>query len=591
MSSAIQQDSCRIPCFCRFQFVFFKKPCYNKKSMEEIKHTVPEMKAFMDKMSGIYDIVRLVNASECYTITMENDDSISYGNNCFCTWERNGRCKNCSSYRAHVTGSRQEKTETFNGKQYRIMSVPATLILNDGTPCSCVIELITIIAEQNAAPDAPNTAKSAYEHARSSALDSSIVSEKDMLTQLDSKEVFFRKVRQELMDNPDDVRYIIYADIDDFKLVNDLFGRIQGNEILLKTAEYIQDVCAKEHLCCRMAGDIFAFSLKKEDYDESALERVVEKISLLIQNTAYPLKIRFGIYEIVSPEMTVSFMCDCAKLALKSIKGDNVRHIAWYNNELVEQKKYEQGIVGAFDQALANREFQIYLQPQIDSETVLQGAEVLVRWLDPEKGLIPPVAFIGIFEKTGLISQLDKNVWEQAAETLKKWQGTNKSHLYLSINISAKDFYYLDVYKTLTEIVEKYQIDPHKLRLEITESVLMSDVEKLLALTRRLHQYGFFIEIDDFGKGYSSLAMLKDIDVDVLKIDMEFLRETEHEEKSRVILGSIINMSKQLGIAVITEGVETKNQMELLQDLGCNMFQGFYFAKPMPVPEFERKYF
>ena len=548
------------------------------------------MKAFLQKMAEIYDAVRLVNASECYTINMTQDNTISYEHNCFCTWERGERCKNCSSYRAHLTGTRQEKTEVFKGKIYRILSVPTTLILNDNTPVDSVIELITIDDPQESEKN-KDLRKSAFETAKSAALDKTIVSDRDMLTGLDSKEEFFRKVRKLLMDKPEETRYLIYADIDDFKLVNDLFGRIEGNGVLLRTADFFRDICTGDDLCTRADSDIFMLCQEKSHFSEDALLDIAAKVTTLIKQTAYPLKIRFGVFKITTPEMTVSFMCDCAKLALKSIKGDNVKRIAWYNEELVEQKKYEQSIVGAFDTALSERQFHIYLQPQISSEEGLQGAEVLVRWIDPEKGLIPPVAFISILEKTGLISQLDKNVWEQAAETLQKWQGTDKKDLYLSINISAKDFYYLDVYQTLTEIVETYNIDPKKLRLEITESVLMSDVEKLLALTKKLHQYGFFIEIDDFGKGYSSLAMLKDIDVDVLKIDMEFLRETEHEEKSRIILGSIIEMSKRLNMNVITEGVETQSQLELLKNLGCEMFQGYYFAKPMPVDEFEKKYF
>ncbi|MCR5452458.1 MAG: EAL domain-containing protein, partial [Lachnospiraceae bacterium] len=168
-----------------------------------------------------------------------------------------------------------------------------------------------------------------------------------------------------------------------------------------------------------------------------------------------------------------------------------------------------------------------------------------------------------------------------------KWKDTEFSDLYISVNISPLDFYYIDVYTTLVDIVKKYDIDRHKLKLEITETAIMSDVEKQILRVADLRNFGFTVEIDDFGAGYSSLAMLKDIEADVLKIDMSFLRETEHAERSRNVLASIVQMADKLKMGTITEGVESINQVDMLNKMGCDRFQGFYFAKPMPVSEFE----
>ena len=421
--------------------------------------------------------------------------------------------------------------------------------------------------------------------------------EYDALTGLYSKEGFYCAVARTLSQSPACERYIVCTDIDDFKLVNDLFGRQKGNDVLKKTAFYLRSLCGADErggtdvLCARIAADRFAVCLRAAEFSEDALLAVADKLSTVIKRMSSPVIIRFGVYKIADAGAAVSVMAGYAKRALKSIKGDSVKRVAYYDGSFLAQKQHEQRVVSAFDAALQDRQFKIYLQPQVSATHGLQGAEVLVRWLHPQRGLVPPAAFIDTLEKTGLISELDKNVWEQAAALLKSWQGTDKDALYLSINLSAKDFYYLDVYETVTGIAERYQIAPCKLRLEITESVLMSDVAKLLDITRRLRERGFFIEIDDFGKGYSSLSMLKDIDVDVLKIDMEFLRKTEHEEKSRIILESIIAMSKRLGIAVITEGVETEAQKALLESLGCTLFQGYYFAKPMAAEDFECRYF
>ena len=550
------------------------------KKMNKIAYSIADMKAFISQMSSIYDAVRLVNASECCVMELGNDGKISYGTACFNVWNRTTRCKNCSSYRAHVTGMRQEKKEIFQNNVYHITSLPATLILDDGTPYYCIMELITVTGKSADASTEDRT------EAEASSED-----EKDVLTGLYNAEAFYRKVRETLKASPDCAPFIIYADIDDFKLVNDLFGRVRGNEILFQTSNILKGLCSGTDICTRLAADKFLIYMDSAHYDEQRFLNASREVKKLIGHSAITLHIRFGIYTIEDKSLAVTVMCDRAKIAFQTIRGDSQRFIAFYNAELMQQKLQEQKIISEFSDALAARQFQIYLQPQISAEKGLFGAEVLVRWQHPKQGLIAPGAFIGILEKTGLISRLDEYIWEEAVSLLKKWEGTERDGLHLSINISGKDFYYMDIYQTLTSLVEKYGISPQKLRLEITETVLMSDIEKLIAITNRLRAYGFFIEIDDFGKGYSSLSMLKDIDVDMLKIDMEFLRETEHQDKSKVILGTVINMSKQLGMNVITEGVETEKQVRHLQQLGCHNFQGFYFARPMPVADFEQKYF
>ena len=193
-------------------------------------------------------------------------------------------------------------------------------------------------------------------------------------------------------------------------------------------------------------------------------------------------------------------------------------------------------------------------------------------------------------EKNGLISEVDKYIWELACKQLKKWKSEGKEHLYISVNISPRDFYFLNIYQIFTSLVETYDISPKNLKLEITETAIVLDVNRQLELIERLRNYGFIVEMDDFGSGYSSLNMLKDIQVDVLKIDMAFLRKSKDETRSKKILHMIINLSKQLGMPVISEGVETKEQVEYLSELGCDMFQGYYFAKPMDVTSFEQLY-
>ena len=225
------------------------------------------------------------------------------------------------------------------------------------------------------------------------------------------------------------------------------------------------------------------------------------------------------------------------------------------------------------------------MQPIVDAAGRVLGAEALVRWIHPTDGFLSPAAFIPVFENNGMIAQVDKHMWRCACEALARWK--DRRDLFISINISPKDFYFMDVAAELRAIVAEFGVEPSRLRVEITETVMMTDVEHRVEMLKDLRRDGFIIEIDDFGSGFSSLNMLKDMPVDVLKIDMAFLTKAEDDAKARTIVRNVIQMSKELGIESLTEGVETDAQRRMLAEMGCRMYQGFYFAKPMPVEDFE----
>ena len=283
-------------------------------------------------------------------------------------------------------------------------------------------------------------------------------------------------------------------------------------------------------------------------------------------------------------------MCDRAFMAVKTIKGNLQKKIAYYNVELRKNLIYDQQVTGEFPVALENNQFEMYLQPQVKNDGNVYGAEALVRWNHPKNSIVYPNSFISILEKKGLIINLDKYIWECAAKKLKQWKDNGIEDMYISVNISPIDFIYTDIYQTFVNLVKKYDINPQSLKLEITESAILMNLEKQLVLINKLRSFGFQIEMDDFGSGYSSLNMLKDIPFDILKIDMAFLQATKNPERSIQILHSIIKLSKRLNMPVITEGVETKEQVEFLKDMGTDYYQGFYFARPMKVQDFESKY-
>jgi EAL domain-containing protein (putative c-di-GMP-specific phosphodiesterase class I) len=373
-------------------------------------------------------------------------------------------------------------------------------------------------------------------------------------------------------------------------MVNDLFGFDRGNELIQKMATMLSMSLHKEELVGRIVADQFAILTRKSIFDDTYFMDQIQGITNIITSSYYTMTIHCGLYEVVNTEMDVSLMCDRANMAISTLRDRADNCMATYQDAMMASILHDRQVAGRLEKAVALGEFVIYLQSQVDSEGIPCGAEALVRWNDPNKGILGPGDFIDILEKTGCLYQLDQHVWELAAKQLSDWKGTVFSNLYISVNISPKDFYYVDIYKTFTGLVDRYKIDPAKLKLEITESALMKEPARQFQIINRLHNVGFQFEIDDFGSGYSSLSMLKDMPADILKIDMEFLHETENRGRSKTILDSVIKLAHELDMTVITEGVEKKSQVDFLSNMGCEIFQGYYFSKPVTVSEFEKKY-
>ena len=413
----------------------------------------------------------------------------------------------------------------------------------------------------------------------------------DYLTDLLNRESFFVEVSKMLSISPNVKRLMLCSNIKDFKLINDLFGIEMGDEVLKRQAQLMRTLAREDDICGRITGDKFAMIMPKERFNEEIFRNLINNLCLLTKESSYRMHIHVGIYEIENPEESVLNMYDKASMSIEKIKNDYHEIFAYYDDKVMKKLIHEKNVVSEFDRAIENKEFTLYLQPQVCDGNKVYGAEALVRWQHPVKGIVFPGDFIQILEKAGLIYKLDKYIWESAVKKLREWKDRGKKDFYISVNISAKDFLYLDVFNTLKSLVEKYDVSPENLKLEITETILMTDVMNQMDVISRLREYGFKLEMDDFGSGYSSLNSLKDIDIDIIKIDMLFIRDTNNAERSRIILESVISMARSLKLDVICEGVETKEQVDMLIALGCNVFQGYYFSKPVTVMEFEQKYF
>lgn len=412
----------------------------------------------------------------------------------------------------------------------------------------------------------------------------------DSLTGLLNRESFFKEAQKVLSAEPLVPRYMVCTDIKNFKMFNELFGAENGDLILKMQAEMLNYAKYDKVVIGRISGDKFAMLIRQRDFKPELAVNNTRRIYEVTEDIQFPLTIFIGVYEIQDANENVRSMYDKAYMAIKNIQEGNNTRIVFYDSSLLNRIMEEKNIISRFDNALANNQFVFFLQSQINSKNnKCEGAEALVRWNYPEKGILPPSDYINILEKSGQIYKLDKYIWEEVVKVLKDWQtrGINK---YISVNVSVKDFYYIDVYKELTELVEKYGVSPSKLNIEITESVLSNRNQSPRDTVIKLQKYGFKIEMDDFGSGYSSLNLLKDISMDVLKIDMGFLARTENSERAFLIINAITKMAKNLGMQIIAEGVETEVQTEILVKANVDLFQGYLYSKPISLSEFEEKY-
>ena len=546
--------------------------------------TVEEIRDYLAEMSGKYDLARVVDPVECRILEFREDGKISMNESCYGIWNAEQKCINCSSAIACRTGCHQEKAEYFQDNVYFIQSNPITLKLSNGSAYDAVVELVSVEEESGRKANdraAENVGARAAHY----------LAHHDSLTNVLNADAFYELARGMIKNSPELSWVMITSNIMNFRLVNTLFGVLKGNEVLVRTASYLREIAeGARGLCGRLGSDQFALLIPRARYTEESLLNTAQGLEKDFNSGIYTFCIHFGVYEIDDPSMPVSVMCGRANSALRTIREDLTRTLAYFDDIILQKIVLEQKVIGGFEEALKGGQFKMFLQPLVGKNGEVLGAEALARWCRPDGTVVMPGDFIDTLENAGLIQKLDMYIWELAVKQLSLWRAAGKTKLTISVNMSARDFLSIDVYDVLTKLAEQYQVDCSQLRLEITETALLVEPEKSDAIVSRLREKGFLVEIDDFGKGYSSLSLLKDIKADVLKIDMSFLREIRDRERSRIILKSVISMADSLGMDVISEGVETEQQLRMLSEMGCKHFQGYFFSRPITVDEFETKF-
>lgn len=395
---------------------------------------------------------------------------------------------------------------------------------------------------------------------------------------------FYEKAKEMIRESKEDM-CIVMMDIMNFKVVNDLYGMANGDRVLSQIARELEKLGqGKEFIVARFSGDHFYMCMKRADFDNIKFPK---KFKAFVGNM--DLNVSYGVFFVdEQKDVPINIMCDRASLAAHNKDNKIVDYIRYYSDAERTKILKEQEIENEMEQALDERQFCVFVQPKYDlSREQIVGGEALVRWKHPKKGMIPPFEFIGVFEKNGFIIRLDYFVWEETCKLLSKLKKEGYGGYPISINVSRAHFYGDGLIEKLQGLIEKYDLDPQELELEITETICAEDPEIIYKKVRQLQEAGFKVAMDDFGSGYSSLNMLKEMPLDIIKMDLKFLDGGDNEEKSHYILQTLISLAQNMKLLVVVEGVETKVQVEFLRDIGSYYAQGYYFSRPVEISVYE----
>lgn len=412
---------------------------------------------------------------------------------------------------------------------------------------------------------------------------------KDSLTGLLQRKYFMNYVATADNYAPEQDRDILVLDINRFHIINEIHGRKYGNRILSEIGKsirsYIED---KYGVACRSGGDSFYIYLSHQENPEELLWQI--HLNLEDNLGEDKINIRMGVYSHADKSLEIEKRFDCALLACKSIKDNRKGDISYYDIDMHKRENYEEKLMSDMEKGIEEGQFEVYYQPKFAIQTevpFLSSAEALIRWKHPELGVINPDIFIPIFEKNGLIQKLDQYIWKTAARQVARWKKKFQITIPVSVNVSRIDLLEPDFVETICKIVREANISPAEYMIEVTESAYTEDSQNIIDIVSQLRNFGFHIEMDDFGTGYSSLNMISSLPIDVLKLDMAFVKHIHEDFKALRMVEIVMDIARLLNVKVVAEGVEVEAQHEILKKIGVNLIQGYYYSRPVPAREFE----
>ncbi|KYJ86610.1 putative bifunctional diguanylate cyclase/phosphodiesterase [Sulfurovum riftiae] len=395
--------------------------------------------------------------------------------------------------------------------------------------------------------------------------------------------------------------YILLIDLDHFKTINDTLGHEIGDKVLIEVARRIKDFCGKDHLISRLGGDEFTIISEEFEYMEHCREishtfakKLLQRLKepYLIERHHLYLSASIGVNGIGHKSSEARHFIKEADIAMYEAKAQGRDGIIVFNEALAKRVEYHLELERRLYFALEHNEIDLRYQPQMNSSKELVGCEVLVRWRNDKFGFVPPAEFIGIAEKTGLIIELGHYIMEESFKTLQTWDAQGIELEQFSINLSVRQFFNSDFLNQVEALAEKYLSDRtrKKVVFEVTETILIEDMYKIIAIMNKLRRIGISFSLDDFGTGYSSLSSLRQMPIDELKVDRTFVSHINKYESDKLMITTILAMAKIFNLKTVAEGVENEEQFEFLKSNGCNLFQGFYFSKALEHRAFETFY-
>lgn len=402
------------------------------------------------------------------------------------------------------------------------------------------------------------------------------------------------QIFEEHLNALDRMASVVIFDITKFKVINDMYGYERGNQVLQRIAQLLREEMLPHECFCRSAADNFVMLLSYQDRPQfhTRLNHLAAQIrrDCTAADACVMLDVAFGVYE-VTEHIPFYIMMDRAHLALEKAKKSVNDKVQFYDEQDRRRILTERQVENSMEAALQHEEFCVYLQPKVDFKTgKMTEAEALVRWITPEKGVIAPDDFVPVFERNGFILKLDMYILEQVVKLQTKWRKEGRPPVPVAVNFSRRHLNDSLYITQMTRLVDRYQVPHHLIEVELTESLILDNVELAQNVIRGLHQKDFSVVMDDFGSGYSSLNVLKELQFDGIKLDKEFLNGFDNTQAAKQVIIGAVEMIKKLGVKVIAEGVESSSQVEFFRTIGCDLGQGYYFDKPLPVPDFEKRW-
>lgn len=409
----------------------------------------------------------------------------------------------------------------------------------------------------------------------------------DPQTGIPNRVAFVRDAELLLKSNPAKKYVVCSGNVNKFKIIDDLYGFEAGDKVLHIVSVVLKYTVGSEGLCASLGGGNFALFF---EYTPENMARLTKRefIDCSVLGIAFRVTMRFGLYVAQDRSESIMNMMNYATISMDKNSSPMENTFTMYTQEFHDQMKLETMITADMQGAMERQEFKLFFQPQYNPAGTLVGAEVLCRWIKDDGFIRTPDVFIPIFEKNGFIKKLDRYVWEKSFQAIQRWHSAGIKVVPISLNISRITLKDDDIISFISDLHKNYSLPPHTVHFEITESAYMNDQKRLIGRVNGIRNLGYAIAMDDFGSGYSSLNTLKDVPIDILKLDMGFLRESENTERGGTIINSVVRMAQDLKLMTIAEGVETQNQADFLCSIGCDVLQGFLYSRPVSQAEFER---